>query len=222
VNPVVMDRVANLTENCRELPRFRVISIVSDFGQAKRMMEIARGVPHLGLAMMLRDPDHRFEAVRTFFADLSKETVPDNLALVTNGGVVAGGTVVHWQSKQLAQLISSHPLSAVAVSEAGQLQGASVHCAEELAIASLLPLDYLIASPVFSPRSKHSPTTLGLEGLYRICSGSKVPVFALGGITGENARSCIDAGAYGVAAISWFQHDSVDQILRALDHLFVP
>jgi thiamine-phosphate pyrophosphorylase len=46
---------------------------------------------------------------------------------------------------------------------------------------------------------------LGLDTLARACrAAGPVPVFALGGVTGENAPACVVAGAVGIAAIRLF------------------
>jgi thiamine-phosphate pyrophosphorylase len=38
----------------------------------------------------------------------------------------------------------------------------------------------------------------------------EIPVLAIGGVNLENARSCIAAGAAGIAAIRLFQDEAVD------------
>jgi thiamine-phosphate pyrophosphorylase len=58
---------------------------------------------------------------------------------------------------------------------------------------------------------------LGLQVLAEIASEVSVPIFAIGGINSQNARACLDAGAYGVAAIgaAW-DGDERRRLLRAV------
>ncbi|MDP8979939.1 MAG: thiamine phosphate synthase [Acidobacteriota bacterium] len=81
----------------------------------------------------------------------------------------------------------------------GFLIGVSCHTVDELRAAEREGADFAVFGPVFSKCS------VGLEGL-RVATGAvKLPVFALGGVSWENAAACVAAGAVGVAGISMFR-----------------
>lgn len=82
----------------------------------------------------------------------------------------------------------------------------SASCHDPASVIHLRQADLIILAPVFNPLSKPADgPPLGLEGLRIACNQSRVPVLALGGITAENSRSCLEAGAAGVAGISLFR-----------------
>jgi thiamine-phosphate pyrophosphorylase len=63
-----------------------------------------------------------------------------------------------------------------------------------------------VAAPVFNPLSKAAyRQPLGIEELKRICDSVTLPVFALGGVTRQNAGACLAAGAAGVAGITLYR-----------------
>jgi thiamine-phosphate pyrophosphorylase len=89
---------------------------------------------------------------------------------------------------------------------AGFLLGASCHSIEELTAAQGEGATYAVFGPIFAPLSKASAIAPhGLAGLAVAAHSVTIPVLALGGITNDNAASCIAAGAQGVAGISLYQ-----------------
>src|SRR5215467_5153178 len=78
--------------------------------------------------------------------------------------------------------------------------------------------DYIYFSPIFhTPAKAFYGPPQGVERLRKICQAVSIPVIALGGINLENAASCFEAGARGVAAIRLFQQaDDLPAILRSL------
>ena len=80
--------------------------------------------------------------------------------------------------------------------------GYSAHCPEEAFVASVAGADYVFLSPIFPPNSKPADRPpLGVEVLEQACSTLQCPVYALGGVSAQNAAACRHAGAKGVAMI---------------------
>jgi thiamine-phosphate pyrophosphorylase len=86
--------------------------------------------------------------------------------------------------------------------ESGLMLGLSASSVDEARAAQLRGADYVGAGPVWATPSKaDADPPIGLDGLGAICETVSIPVVAIGGIDASNARSCIDAGAAGVAVI---------------------
>jgi thiamine-phosphate pyrophosphorylase len=65
---------------------------------------------------------------------------------------------------------------------------------------------FILLAPIFKPLSKmdHRPV-LGTAAISELTRRSPIPVLALGGIDHENAQACMEAGAAGIAGITWFE-----------------
>lgn len=80
--------------------------------------------------------------------------------------------------------------------------GASTHSAEEAVEAQRLGASYVTAGHVFATDCKKGVSPRGLDFLKNVCEAVSIPVYAIGGITPDNARTVIDAGAAGVCVMS--------------------
>lgn len=102
-----------------------------------------------------------------------------------------------------------------------RLVGFSTHDLEQVRAADRSTADYIAFGPVFETRSKEKPDpVVGLEGLRQARQATSKPLVAIGGITVENAREVIGAGADSVAVIrSLVAADDIAQ--RALEFLRV-
>jgi thiamine-phosphate pyrophosphorylase len=81
--------------------------------------------------------------------------------------------------------------------------GGTAGTVEQALAAEAAGATYIGCGHVFPTTSKQKAgEPIGLDGLARVCEAVRIPVVAIGGIDATNARSCIDAGAHGVAVIA--------------------
>lgn len=89
---------------------------------------------------------------------------------------------------------------------------ASCHDRSSIMRAEALPVNACLIAPVF-PTYSHPETfsgqaaTLGLSGVQDMTAATNLPLYALGGVTNENARQLIGSGVVGIAAIRGFDQD---------------
>ena len=98
--------------------------------------------------------------------------------------------------------------------------GVSTHNPQQVVEADKTSADYIAIGPVFTTGSKANPDpVIGLAGVRRARQLTRKPLVAIGGITRENCRSVIEAGADSVAVISDLIRDprkSAEEFLRIL------
>lgn len=102
----------------------------------------------------------------------------------------------------------------------GRQEGAPViavscHTLSDVAQAACERASFAVFAPVFEKKMDLNTHPTGLEPLRDACL-QKIPVFALGGITLQNARACAHAGAAGVAGIRLFQENVVARVVQEL------
>jgi thiamine-phosphate pyrophosphorylase len=176
---------------------------------AHALLEIIRHAAAAGVDwIQIREKDLEArtlaELVRLAIAD-TRETgasilVNDRLDVA----LAAGAAGVHLGETSL-------PVEAVAEwrRAAGRMEfriGVSCHSAEAARAAERAGADYIFFGPVFATPSKAAfGPPQEIERLREVCRSVRIPVLAIGGVTIENAASCLAAGAAGVAAIRLFQ-----------------
>lgn len=92
--------------------------------------------------------------------------------------------------------------------------GFSTHNRMQLQRADAEPVEYLSIGPIFGTTSKLNPDpVVGVAGLQNLRLLTAKPLVAIGGITAENARDVLIAGANSVAVISGMLPDKWDRKL---------
>jgi 8-oxo-dGTP diphosphatase len=81
---------------------------------------------------------------------------------------------------------------------------ASCHCAQELALAEQMGVDFVTLSPVQNTLSHPGALALGWGQAAELLSGFNQPAFLLGGVGPDDLSRAWDCGAQGVAGIRAF------------------
>lgn len=90
--------------------------------------------------------------------------------------------------------------------------GISTHSPEQLEEAERCGADYVFYGHVFATECKKGVPPRGLKGLSEICGLARIPVYAIGGISPENASLAVEAGASGVCVMSWGMQQTEERI----------
>ena len=170
-------------------------------GGFRPLLEVIRDQMHLGVDyIQIREKDlsarELFEftlAVLEVRGSEIRKPLPTKILLNTRGDVAlaTGADGVHL------------PSAAPRESLDGLMIARSCHDLQEIKNSDA---SFFTFGPVFASPGKGTP--VGLNALRKACGLGK-PVFALGGVTWENAADCMAAGAAGVAGIRLFQEPEI-------------
>ena len=121
-------------------------------------------------------------------------------------------------SSSEANQIWTRSSSGTTVARRAPLIGVSCHSPEEAHRAAATGATFAVFAPVFEKKDAPEVKPAGLMRLREACK-AKIPVLALGGITLENAESCLEAGASGIAAVRLFQENDIAVVAAKLRHI---
>ena len=93
----------------------------------------------------------------------------------------------------------------------------SAHSVEDVRKAESDGANFAVLAPIFE-KVAIGGSGIGLDALRLACSHG-FPVVALGGVTLANARSCLAAGAAGLAGVRLFQQGDIAETVRQLRDL---
>jgi thiamine-phosphate pyrophosphorylase len=173
--------------------------------------------------IQLREKDLCTRELQALSRDAVKALDELRTALLINSrtdvAVAVGADGVHLRSVDISpkevRAIWTSGYAGIATSESSPpspLIGVSCHTPEEVKQAAENAADFAVFAPVFE---KHGATAAGLDLLGEACP-APIPVLALGGVTLDNAQSCLRAGAAGIAGIRLFQENNIAEVARKL------
>jgi 8-oxo-dGTP diphosphatase len=108
---------------------------------------------------------------------------------------------------QLGLHLNSHELTLCQMRpvDMGVVVSASCHNLEELQLAEALGVDYLLLSPVQLTASHPDAVPMGWGVFAALVGATKLPVYALGGMSDKDLMFAREQGAQGIAAIgNWW------------------
>lgn len=149
-------------------------------------------------AVYFRAHEHPTDVVQTWLDWLSEHPAAGRISFLLPLGL-------HLPNQPFGRHLGEGIEAQSADPEGIHWKGRSCHDAAGIQKALDEGMDYAFLSPVFSTATHPESPALGLEILEQICQNNPdFPIFALGGITPDNEKSCIAAGAFGIAAIRYF------------------
>jgi thiamine-phosphate pyrophosphorylase len=173
--------------------------VITDRHQARRSIaaiadEVGQGG---GRWLLLRDKDLEPRERRDLAARLAEIALRYGMHLSVSRDVALAaeyGASVHLQSAAAVGAARQRL-------EPGARVGVSAHSFDDVAAAAAAGADYVTLSPIFLTASKpgYGPA-LGVAAIGR-AADLGISIIALGGVTPDRVRSCLDAGAAGVAVM---------------------
>jgi thiamine-phosphate pyrophosphorylase len=163
------------------------------------VVEFAREMAHAGVSLLqYRDKVGSPSEVLRASQEIATEFAGRDCLFILNDRVdlsLLAGWGVHVGHEDLGPADVRRMVGAAMV-------GVSTHNDAQVSEAHAGAADYVAIGPVFATTSKaDTEPVVGLEGVRRARALTSKPLVAIGGITLENARSVIDAGADSVAVI---------------------
>lgn len=185
------------------IPRLYPILVPSRVGKGtlREILDFATELAQGGATLIQLREKHASSREILRLARELRRVLPESVRLILNDRadlcVASGVNGVHVGQDDLP------PTAARRIVGSERIVGLSTHNPEQVKAGDESAADYVAVGPVFSTISKENPDpVIGLEGVKRARALTEKPLVAIGGITLENCRAVIDAGADSVAVIT--------------------
>jgi len=144
-------------------------------------------------AILLREKDLNFDKYLTLSGEANRICMAHGVPLIAHTHAVPGFHRLHVPFALANEALAREYCLSV-----------SVHAPEEARAAEAMGAQFVIAGHIFATGSKPDIPPRGLDFLREICDAVRIPVFAIGGIAGDNALQCLDVGAAGICRMSYW------------------
>lgn len=177
-----------------ELPLTYGITCAEELGEAA-FLERARRALGAGVKLVqIREKSWPIERLSRFAESMRGLARAYGARVLLNGNVELARSLqldgVHWTAAVLARA-TARPRDLIVA--------ASCHVRAEIAKAGELDLDFAVLGPVRPTPTHPGASPLGFDGFSELVAGTRLPVFALGGLAATDLAAAVDAGAHGVA-----------------------
>jgi 8-oxo-dGTP diphosphatase len=176
------------------LPAVYAITCASDVGEqafvARAERALAAGVRLIQAREPVVDRSAHDAFVRRMIALAGRHGARVVLNGTADDARRLGASGVHWTAHTLQQA-TSRPRDL--------LVGASCHTHADVMRASALDVDFAVLGPVRATPTHPHAVPLGFDGFEAAITGTRVPVFALGGMEPADVDTAIARGAHGIA-----------------------
>jgi thiamine-phosphate pyrophosphorylase len=200
----------------------------------RRLLEKIELAAHAGVdCIQLRERDltaRELERLATQAVEVVRRAESKTKLLINSRvdvALAAGADGVHLRSDDMAAS-EARAIWAKSAGRADCTIAVSCHSLEEVLRAEAHGADFVVLGPVFGKQGSVEPP-LGVEAIartvrrggpvdHKVEAGQtlRMPAIALGGITVENAATCLRAGAAGLAGIRLFQDGDVTETVARL------
>lgn len=179
-----------------ELPTVYGITCAMEMGEEAFLARMDKALAEGLRLIQVREKSLSATELTRLSAEIVRRARPFGAKVLVNGEAevasAAGADGIHLPARRMMELTRRPNLSWC---------GASCHNAEELARAAELELDYAVLSPVNPTPSHPGAPTLGWDAFAQRTEGYPLPVYALGGLTAEDAETAWRHGAHGICML---------------------
>jgi len=185
-----------------ELPPLYLITDRQQIPPGRRFLEVLEELLQAGVRLLqLREKDLSAAELLPLARELRSLTRNYGCKLLINDRVDVALAIdadgVHLGGHSLPAAVARRVLGP------NKLIGVSTHSSSEISIATKQGADFVTFGPIYYTPSKAAyGDPVGLDQLRQVCTESKIPVYALGGIKLDNAAQINATRAHGIAMIS--------------------